>query len=100
EAARARYLPDHPTVRSLQAEYDTVQAALQRTATEARDSVRADYRSAAASEQRLRARVNSLQGATLAEQDRSVRYNTLAREADTNRQIYDGLLQRYRELNA
>jgi succinoglycan biosynthesis transport protein ExoP len=44
--------------------------------------------------------VNSLQGATLAEQDRSVRYNTLAREADTNREVYDGLLQRYRELNA
>jgi uncharacterized protein involved in exopolysaccharide biosynthesis len=29
-----------------------------------------------------------------------VRYNTLAREADTNRSIYDGLLQRFRELNA
>jgi succinoglycan biosynthesis transport protein ExoP len=100
EAARARYLPDHPTVRTLQAEYDTVQAALLKAAGEARDSVQADFRSAAASEQRLRARVNSLQGATLAEQDRSVRYNTLAREADTNRQIYDGLLQRYRELNA
>ena len=29
-----------------------------------------------------------------------MRYNTLAREADTNRSIYEGLLQRYRELNA
>ena len=29
-----------------------------------------------------------------------MRYNVLAREADTARSIYDGLLQRYRELNA
>lgn len=36
----------------------------------------------------------------LAEQDRSVQYNLLAREADTNRALYDGLLQRYKELNA
>jgi succinoglycan biosynthesis transport protein ExoP len=62
--------------------------------------VRSGYQAAAVAEQRLRSQVDNLQGATLAEQDRSVRYNTLAREADTNRSIYDGLLQRYRELNA
>jgi capsular exopolysaccharide synthesis family protein len=41
-----------------------------------------------------------LKSATLAEQDRSVRYNILAREADTNRTLYDGLLQRYKEVSA
>jgi len=41
-----------------------------------------------------------LRGQTLAEQDRSVRYNTLAREADTNRKIYDELLERFSQLNA
>ena len=29
-----------------------------------------------------------------------MRFNTLAREADTNRTLYDGLLQRFKELNA
>jgi len=100
ESARARYLPDHPSITTLEAELVTVEANLNRAANEARNSVRAQYQAAAAAEQRLRARVGTLQGATLAEQDRSVRYNTLAREADTNRSIYDGLLQRYRELNA
>ena len=100
DAAKARYLADHPAVRTLQAESDAVEASLQSAANQARNSVRAEYLSAAAAEQRLRSQVNNLKGATLAEQDRSVRYNTLAREADTNRQIYDGLLQRYRELNA
>ena len=100
ETARARYLPDHPSIRALEAELATTEASLNTAANEARNSVRAQYQAAAAAEQRLRARVGTLQGATLAEQDRSVRYNTLAREADTNRSIYDGLLQRYRELNA
>ena len=100
ESARARYLPDHPSIRTLEAELATVEANLNSAANEARNSVRAQYQAAVAAEQRLRARVGTLQGATLAEQDRSVRYNTLAREADTNRSIYDGLLQRYRELNA
>src|SRR3546814_10644660 len=44
--------------------------------------------------------VDRLKSATLSEQDRSVRYNILAREADTNRTLYDGLLQRYKEVSA
>jgi polysaccharide biosynthesis transport protein len=100
ETARERYLADHPSVRTLEAELQAVETSLNRAANEARNSVRANFQSAAAAESRLRSQVNTLQGATLAEQDRSVSYNTLAREADTNRSIYDGLLQRFRELNA
>jgi capsular exopolysaccharide synthesis family protein len=87
-------------VRTIEAELAAVETSLNRAATDARNTVRANYQSALAAEQRLKSVVGSLQGETLAEQDRSVRYNTLAREADTNRQIYDGLLQRFRELNA
>ena len=100
DSARERYLSDHPTVQTLQAELAAVETSLNRAANDVRNSVRANYQSAAAAEQRLQQQVRQQQGATLAEQDRSVRYNTIAREADTNRQIYDGLLQRYRELNA
>ncbi len=99
-AAQRRYLQDHPTVVRLQTELEAVQTSLTRAANEVRTSIRANYQAAAAAEQRLESQVNTLQGATLAEQDRSVRYNTLAREADTNRSLYDGLLQRYRTLNA
>ena len=44
--------------------------------------------------------MGQLKGATLSEQDQSVRYNILKREADTNRQLYDGLLQRYKQISA
>ncbi|OJW59244.1 MAG: exopolysaccharide biosynthesis protein [Sphingomonadales bacterium 63-6] len=97
---RERYLDDHPTVLQEEAELATVKQQLNQVAANVRDSIRAQYSAALASEQRLNAQVQELQGATLAEQDRAVRYNTLAREADTNRSLYDGLLQRFRELNA
>lgn len=100
DSARDRYLEDHPTVQRLTSQLRDTNEQLTIQATHARDAVRAEYVAAQAAERNLRAQVGQLKGATLQEQDRSVRYNTLAREADTNRSIYDGLLQRFRELNA
>ena len=100
DSARERYLPDHPSVTRLRTELQATETSMNRAANEVRNSIRANYEAAASAETNLRQQVNTLEGDTLAEQDRSVRYNTLAREADTNRQIYDGLLQRYRALNA
>jgi capsular exopolysaccharide synthesis family protein len=100
DEARERYLGDHPTVVRLTSQLNDLDAQLRRAATEARNAVRAEYVAAQTSESSLKAQVSGLEGATMQEQDRSVRYNTLAREADTNRSVYDGLLQRFRELNA
>jgi len=99
-ALKARYLDDYPPVVELQSQVDSLDAQIARIAGDARSTVRNEYVAALAEENRLRQQVAALRGETLAEQDRSVRYNTLAREADTNRSLYDGLLQRYRELNA
>lgn len=100
DAATERYLPDHPAVTNLASDLAAIDGQLTATATQVRNSVRAEYQAAQAAEVALLQQVDRLQGATLREQDRAVRYNTLAREADTARSIYDGLLQRYRELNA
>lgn len=100
ESARERYLPDHPSIANLTSELAAIDAQLDRTAQQVRNSVRAEYEAARGAEAELLGRVANLRGDTLREQDRAVRYNTLAREADTARTIYDGLLQRYRELTA
>jgi len=97
---RARHLDDYPTIQAKQAEIAAINRQLQQAANNVRDSVRAEFQAAAAAESRLAAQVETLKGATLSEQDRTVRYSLLAREADTNRQLYDGLLQRFKELNA
>ena len=100
QEVRAEHLDDYPGVREIKAELGEINRQMQSTAANVRNSVRADLTSATAAEQELAAQVSALKGDTLSEQDRSVQYNLLAREADTNRELYDGLLQRYKELNA
>ncbi|MBX7540055.1 GumC family protein [Qipengyuania sphaerica] len=100
QAARDRYLPNHPAIARLEADIAGLDNQIERTANSVRQSIRAEYEAAANAERRLENQLSQARGATLAEQDQSVRYNVLAREADTARSIYDGLLQRYRELNA
>lgn len=97
---RARHLDEYPTVQAKQAQAAAINRQLQQAAANVRDSVRAEYLAAVATERKLLAEVGKLKTETLSEQDRTVRYSLLAREADTNRQLYDGLLQRYKELNA
>jgi polysaccharide biosynthesis transport protein len=95
-----RHLEGHPNVRQLRARLKTIDAQLTLAAQNVRSAARAEYEAAVTTERQLEAQVNALKSATLAEQDSSVEYNLLAREADTNRALYDGLLQRYKELNA
>ncbi|MFM5949901.1 MAG: GumC family protein [Novosphingobium sp.] len=95
-----RHLDGHPNVRQLRAQLKVIDDQLGMAARNMRSAAQSDYEAAVATERQLQAQVNTLKTSTLAEQDRAVQYNLLAREADTNRALYDGLLQRYKELNA
>ncbi len=97
---RSRRLADHPAVQAKAAELREVQQALTAAANGVRSSIRSQYQAAADTENRLTSQVNALKGETLSEQDKGVEFALLAREADTNRQLYDELLARYKELNA
>ena len=44
--------------------------------------------------------VADLKGAAMSERERSVGYNSLSREVETNKAFYEGLLQRYKEIAA
>ena len=57
-----------------------------------------DYRAAASAERALQAKVAGLKGDVLNLRGRSIQYNILQREVDTNRSLYDALLQRYKEI--
>lgn len=95
-----RHLDGHPSIRQLRAQLKVIDGQLNLAAQNMRSAAQADFDAALATENQLRAQVEALKASTMAEQDRSVQYNLLAREADTNRALYDGLLQRYKELNA
>ena len=95
-----RHLEGHPSVKQLRAQLKAIDNQLNIASQNVRAGARAEYEAAVTTERQLQAQVGALKTATLAEQDSSVQYNLLAREADTNRALYDGLLQRYKELNA
>lgn len=97
---RARHLEDHPAVKAKRQELAAINEQLNAAANSVKSSIRAQYFAALEAERRLTSQVARLKNDTLNEQDRTVQYALLAREADTNRQVYDGLLQRFKELNA
>jgi len=97
---RARHLDAYPTVQQLKAQLAEVNRQITAIATGIRQAIQQQYESAKQREDALEAQVNAFKNATLTEQDRSVRYNILARDADTNRTLYEGLLQRYKEVSA
>lgn len=97
---RSRHLEDYPTVKSRQQQLDTLNQQIQQAAANVRNAVRAEYQSALSAEQQLQTKVSQLKGETLSEQDSTVEYGLLARDVDTNRAVYDGLLERFKTLNA
>jgi succinoglycan biosynthesis transport protein ExoP len=96
----ATHLDDYPSVVSKRAQLDRISAQIQSVAGSVKDSIRRDYEAAVANEQLLTAQLSAAKSETLSEQDRNVQYALLERETDTNRTLYDALLQRYKELNA
>ena len=94
--------PDHPEMQSLQAQIDELERQIGRESAQMssgrNNSLLAEYRGALSAERALQARVNQLKGAVLNLRGRSIQYNILQREVDTNRSLYDALLQRFKEI--
>ncbi|MFL6848740.1 MAG: GumC family protein, partial [Sphingomicrobium sp.] len=94
--------PDHPEMQSIRAQIGELkrqigQAGAQ-TASGRNNTLLQEYRAALSAERALQARVAGLKGAVLNLRGRSIQYTILQREVDTNRSLYDALLQRYKEI--
>ena len=61
-------------------------------------SINQQYQAVVANEKALNDKLSELKGEALDLRSRSVNYTILMREVDTNRSLYDGVLQQYREL--
>ncbi|MEP9404186.1 polysaccharide biosynthesis tyrosine autokinase [Sphingomonas sp. VNH70] len=97
---RERLKPDHPTVVQATAQIAELNAQLNQLAGSILNSIRNQYLTAQRQQDAIESQVARLKSATLAEQDRGVQYNILKREVDTNRQLYESLLQRFKEVSA
>lgn len=92
------YQPGFPLMQQLQAQMDEVDRLIEAELGNIRASVRSEYDGALAQEQLLATRVDELKDDVLDLRSRSIQYNILQREVDTNRELYEGLLQRYKEI--
>ena len=61
-------------------------------------SFQSGFREAVAREQALQKRLEELKANFVNERRRGIQYGTFQRDADTNRELYNGLLQRYKEI--
>jgi capsular exopolysaccharide synthesis family protein len=93
---------EHPEMISLRTRIDALGGQIAREGAQVSagrsNSLGQEFRAAAAAERALQGRVAQLKGQVLDLRGRSVRYAILQREVDTNRGLYDALLQRYKEI--
>jgi capsular exopolysaccharide synthesis family protein len=90
--------PDYPAVQQLARQLQSLDTAVARETGRISSSRRSEYGEALKREASLRNKVETLKAALDRQQRSSIQYAIFQREADTNRQLYDALLQRYKEI--
>lgn len=92
------YKPDFPKMLQLRAQIDDLNVRMKAEVNVVVGSIKAQYDAARQQEAQLRERVGQSRTTVESVQDRSVDLNLLKRELETNRQVYDSLLQRFKEV--
>ena len=92
------FKPDYPEMQQLSGQMNELDRQISAELSNIRASVKAEYSAALSQEGLLESQLNLLRSRALEVDGRSIEYNILKREVDTNRQLYDGLLQRYKEV--
>jgi len=94
----AVYKPEFPKMQQLKAQISELDTRIKAEVASVLVSIRGQYEAAKKQEDQVRALLQGTRKEVLLTQDKSVDLNLLKRELDTNRQLYDGLLQRLKEV--
>lgn len=89
--------PDYPQARALRKQIDAVQATLDRQKLALSSNLAQEYQAARAREEYLGHLLDQQKAIVNDVSQRSIRYNLLKRDVDTNRGLYEGVLQRMKE---
>src|SRR5262249_49499987 len=92
------YKPAFPAMIRLKAQIAELDEQAQEAINAIKLSIKAQYDAARNEEAMLTQQVDATKTDVLDQRSRSIKYNILQREVDTNRTLYDGLLQRYKEI--
>jgi polysaccharide biosynthesis transport protein len=94
----AVYKPAFPDMVKLRNQIKELDRQIETEIAAIKSAIEADYLAAREEEETLQAALDSSKTEVVDQRSRSIQYNILQREVDTNRQLYDGLLQRYKEI--
>lgn len=87
----------HPRVLKVQAQIAILESAVRQERQNIVSRIRSDFESSQRREKLLAADYGSIAHTVSDQADKVTHYNTLKREVDTNRQLYDSILQRVKE---
>ncbi len=93
-----QFEPGYPSAVAIKSQINELDRSISREESRVGSSLQTAYRQAVEKERELEARVDQLKNEVLDSRRRSIQYNIFQREVDTNRQLYDGLLQRFKEI--
>jgi polysaccharide biosynthesis transport protein len=92
------YKPDYPKMQQLMEQIEQVDAEIVMEISHIRDGIRIKYQAKLREEAKLAESIAATREEILSLNARSTDFQTLKREVDTNRELYDGLLQRMKEV--
>ena len=92
------FKPSYPEMVQLKSQISELDAQLALAVRAVKAEIKSSYEAARTSVAMLEAELQKSKDTLVEQRNRSIQYNILQREVDTNRQLYDGLLQRYKEI--
>jgi polysaccharide biosynthesis transport protein len=93
------FQPSYPAMVQLSNQIAEIDRQLAAEVSTLKASFKAAYESSLQQETQMKKRIEELKQDVLDLQKRSIQYNILKREVDTNQSLYNGLLQRYKEVD-
>ncbi|MBH5322446.1 GumC family protein [Aurantiacibacter sediminis] len=92
------FLPDYPQARQIESQIAAIDAAIARERSRIATENSATLRRARLRESELQTQVDQLTNEYVGQQRAGIQYAILQREVDTNRELYEGTLQRFKEI--
>ena len=93
------FKPSYPAMVQISSKLKEIDRQLAEEVKTIRNSLKAGYELSLSQENEMKARIETLREEVLSLQKKGIQYNILKREVETNRGLYNSLLQRFKEVD-
>ena len=93
------FKPSYPAMVQINNKIEEIDRQIAAQVQAIQDSLKASFEASKTQEEEMKKQIETLRTEVLDLQKRSIQYNILKREVDTNRSLYEGLLQRQKEVD-